>query len=37
MKNQLIWYGYVNSDSKSKKFELNNMSYYSKSDGIGFP
>ena len=29
-------YGYVNSDSKSKKFELNNMSYYSKSDGIGF-
>ena len=29
-------YGYVNSDSKSKKFELNNMSYYSKSDGIAF-
>ena len=29
-------YGYVNSDTKSKKFELNNMSYYSKSDGIGF-
>ena len=29
-------YGYVNADSKSKKFELNNMSYYSKSDGIGF-
>lgn len=29
-------YGYVNSDKKSKKFELNNMSYYSKSDGIGF-
>ena len=29
-------YGYVNSDTKSKKFELNNISYYSKSDGIGF-
>ena len=29
-------YGYVNSDTKSKKFVLNNMSYYSKSDGIGF-
>jgi len=29
-------YGYVNSDTKSKKFELNNMSYYSKSDGIAF-
>ena len=29
-------YGYINADSKSKKFELNNMSYYSKSDGIGF-
>ena len=29
-------YGYVNSDTKSKKFELNNISYYSKSDGIAF-
>ena len=29
-------YGYVNSDTKSKKFELNNISYFSKSDGIGF-
>ena len=29
-------YGYVNSDKESKKFKLNNISYYGKSDGIAF-
>ena len=30
------FYGYVNSDKKSKKFKFKDNSYYSKSDGIAY-